>query len=57
MVGDRVTWTVAKIIEHLEKFNPDSVVIFQDRLGRETVEHEMIHGGVLTLDVVIGVIE
>ena len=57
MVGDRVTWTVAKIIEHLEKFNPDSVVIFQDRLGRETVEHEMIHGGVLTLDVIIGVIE
>jgi hypothetical protein len=50
-------WTVGKVIEHLENFNPDSVVIFQDRLGRETVEHEMIHKGILTLDVIIGVIE
>ena len=57
MVGDRVMWTVAQVIEHLEKFHPDSLVFFQDRLGREMAPHNMVDGSVTTLDVVIGVLE
>ena len=49
-------WTVKQVIEHLERFNPDSKVFFQDRLGRDKMSHEMCCG-VQTLDVVIGVME
>ena len=50
-------WTVAQVIEHLQKFHPDSLVFFQDRLGREMAPHNMVDGSVATLDVVIGVLE
>jgi len=49
-------WTVKQIIGHLERFNPDSKVFFQDRLGRHKIKHELC-SGVKTLDVIIGVLE
>ena len=49
-------WTVQRVIEHLQQFNPDSLVFFQDRLGRDPVEHDEVNG-IPSLDVVIGVLE
>ena len=49
-------WTVRKVVTHLLQFDPDAIVFFQDRLGREIISHEDI-GGVESLDVVIGVLE
>ena len=55
-----MTWTVEQIIFHLMTFEPDSLVFFQDRLGRDPAPHELVGPGrtsVESLDVVIGVLE
>ena len=49
-------WTVEKIILFLNQCNPDDVVFFQDRMGREVITHDIWPNGLQTLDVVIGVI-
>lgn len=49
-------WTVEKIILFLNKYNPDDVVFFQDRMGREVITHDIWPSGLQTLDVIIGVL-
>lgn len=49
-------WTVEKIILFLNKYNPDDVVFFQDRMGREVITHDVWPSGLQTLDVIIGVL-
>lgn len=49
-------WTVEKIILFLNKYNPDDVVFFQDRMGREVIAHDVWPSGLQTLDVIIGVL-
>ena len=55
-----MTWTVQQIIMHLNNFEPDSMVFFQDRLGRDPAPHGLVGPGrtsIESLDVVIGVLE
>tara|TARA_R100001594_G_scaffold76827_1_gene111454 strand:+ start:5499 stop:5672 length:174 start_codon:yes stop_codon:yes gene_type:complete len=49
-------WTVEKIILLLNQYNPDDVVFFQDRMGREVITHDVWANGLQTLDVIIGVL-
>tara|TARA_R100001086_G_scaffold191210_1_gene108526 strand:+ start:5639 stop:5812 length:174 start_codon:yes stop_codon:yes gene_type:complete len=49
-------WTVEKIILFLNQYNPDDVVFFQDRMGREVITHDVWPSGLQTLDVIIGVL-
>jgi hypothetical protein len=49
-------WTVEKIILFLNQYNPDDVVFFQDRMGREVITHDVWPSGLETLDVIIGVL-